>query len=144
MKYFWKYGIPAYYNTLNGAIYYNGSYSSVKIYDGIVPPTATSEPIYIVLGERLSNQTANKTMSQFDASLLIDIVAKTGSFGFKDSEDIASQILGLINQNANPNCSPDFQVATTRVSTFNLSGINPTDNIFRTLIRFEHKVLQQQ
>ena len=144
MKYFWKYGIPAYYNTLNGAIYYNGSYSSVKIYDGIVPPDATAQPIYIVLGERLSNQTANKTMSQFDASLLIDVVAKTGSFGFKDSEDIASQILGLINQNANPNCSPDFQVATTRVSTFNLSGINPTDNIFRTLIRFEHKVLQQQ
>lgn len=144
MKYFWKYGIPAYYNTLNGAIYYNGSYTSVKIYDGIVPPDATAQPIYIVLGERLSNQTANKTMSQFDASLLIDIVAKTGSFGFKDSEDIASQILGLINQNANPNCSPDFQVATTRVSTFNLSGINPTDNIFRTLIRFEHKVLQQQ
>jgi hypothetical protein len=143
MKYFWKYGIPAYYNILNGAIFYNGSYSSVKVYDGIVPPNATSQPIYIVLSERFSNQTANKTMSQFDASLLIDIVAKTSGFGYKDTEDIANQILALINQNANPNTMPDFQVATTRVNTFNLQGINQTDNIFRTFIRFEHKVLQQ-
>ena len=89
MKYFWKYGIPAYVNALSGNIYFNGSYSSVKIYDGMVPPNATSDQIYIVLGERLSNQTSNKTMNQFDASLLVDIVSKSNNFGFATSEDVA-------------------------------------------------------
>jgi len=64
VKYFWKYGIPAYVNALSGKIYFNGSYSSVKIYDGMVPPNATGDQIYIVLGERLSNQTSNKTMKE--------------------------------------------------------------------------------
>ncbi len=143
MKYFWKYGIPAYVNALSGNIYFNGSYSSVKIYDGMVPPNATSEQIYIVLGERLSNQTSNKTMNQFDASLLVDVVSKSNNFGFASSEDVAQQVMQIISSSANPNTMPDFQVVTTRTSTFNLSGLNPMDNVFRTLIRFEHKILQQ-
>jgi len=142
MKYFWKYGIPVYYSVLNGAVYYNGSYTHVKIYDGGVPPNATDEPIYIILGERLSTQTANKCIGQFDASLIVDIVDKTQSFGFGNTEDIANQIMGLINTFANPSAAPDFQIVTTSATTYNLSGLNPTDNIFRTLIRFEHKVLQ--
>lgn len=109
----------------------------------MVPPNATSEQIYIVLGERLSNQTSNKTMNQFDASLLVDIVSKSNNFGFANSEDVAQQVMQIINSSANPDTMPDFQVVTTRTSTFNLSGLNPMDNVFRTLIRFEHKILQQ-
>ena len=109
----------------------------------MVPPNATSEQIYIVLGERLSNQTSNKTMNQFDASLLVDIVSKSNNFGFASSEDVAQQVMQIISSTANPDTMPDFQVVTTRTSTFNLSGLNPMDNVFRTLIRFEHKILQQ-
>jgi hypothetical protein len=109
----------------------------------MVPPNATSDQIYIVLGERLSNQTSNKTMNQFDASLLVDIVSKSNNFGFSSSEDVAQQVMQIINSSANPNTMPDFQIVTTRTSTFNLSGLNPMDNVFRTLIRFEHKILQQ-
>lgn len=143
MKYFWKYGIPAYVTALTGNIYFNGSYSAVKIYDGMVPPNATSEQIYIVLGERLTNQTSNKTMNQFEASLLVDVVSKSNNFGFASSDDVAQQIMQLINSTINPNTMPDFQVVTTRTTTHNLSGLNPMDNVFRTLIRFEHKILQQ-
>jgi hypothetical protein len=143
VKYFWKYGIPAYINALSGKIYFNGSYSSVKIYDGMVPPNATSDQIYIVLGERLSNQTSNKTMNQFDASLLVDIVSKSNNFGFASSDDVAQQVMQIINSSANPDTMPDFQIVTTRTTTHNLSGLNPMDNVFRTLIRFEHKILQQ-
>jgi hypothetical protein len=143
VKYFWKYGIPSYVTALTGNIYFNGSYSAVKIYDGMVPPNATSEQIYIVLGERLTNQTSNKTMNQFEASLLVDVVSKSNNFGFASSDDVAQQIMQLINSTINPNTMPDFQVVTTRTTTHNLSGLNPMDNVFRTLIRFEHKILQQ-
>ena len=109
----------------------------------MVPPNETSDQIYIVLGERLSNQTSNKTMNQFDASLLVDVVSKSNNFGFASSDDVAQQVMQIINSSANPDTMPDFQIVTTRTSTHNLSGVNPMDNVFRTLIRFEHKILQQ-
>lgn len=138
-KYIFKYLVPAYFTILNGNITLLGT--PLPVYDGQVPPTQNGS--YILLGERTSSQTPGKTCTNFEAFLLVDVCIKGASYGFKDSQDCANQILVLINSDSNPNCAPDFQIVTTSVSsTNNLAGINASDNVFRTLIRFRHLVTQ--
>lgn len=142
MKYIFNYLIPVYISLLQGKLWHNGSYSAVMVYNGGVPPNATSQDIYVVLSERLISQTPNKCAGQFTVTLLVDIVAKSSNFGYKDTDNIANQILGIINTFQNPDCTPDFQIVSTSVTSYNQSGLRLTDNVFRTLLRFEHNVLQ--
>lgn len=138
-KLIFPYLIPAYYTILNGNIDLDGS--PLPVYDGQVPPNTTGS--YILLGERTSTQTPGKTCTNFEAFLLVDVCIKGASYGFKDAEDCANQIMALINSGANPDCSPDLQVVTTSINSTNeLAGINASDNIFRCLIRFRHLVTE--
>ena len=139
MKLIWNYLIPAYYDLLDGNIIINSE--ALPIYDGEAPPDVTGS--YILLGDRTSTQVQAKGSFQSEVTLLVDVVIKGDMYGFKDSEDAAEQIMQLINSDENPQCSSSFQVVTTSIqSTNNLNGLNRTDNIFRTLIRFAHKVNQ--
>lgn len=139
MKYIFSSLIPAYFTKLNGNITVQGI--TLPIYDAEGPVGDFGS--YILLGDRSSTQTLYKGGYTSECTLLVDIVVKGDNFGFQDSEDAANQVLGLINSDNHPNCSPDFQVVTTAVqSTNSLTGINKTDNIFRTLIRFRHQVKQ--
>ena len=139
MKLIWNYLIPAYFTALDGNIEIDGE--SLPIYDGEAPPEVTGS--YILLGDRTSTQTPAKGRFTSECTLLVDIVIKGPNFGFKDSEDAAEQIMALINSDSNPVCASSFQVVTTSMqSTNNLNGLNRTDNIFRTLIRYRHLVNQ--
>jgi hypothetical protein len=139
MKLIWNYLIPAYFDALDGNIIINGE--ALPVFDGEAPATTTGS--YILLGDRTSTQVQAKGAFQSEVTLLVDVVIKGDIFGFKDSEDAAEQIMQLINSDENPQCSSSFQVVTTSIqSTNNLNGLNRTDNIFRTLIRYAHKVNQ--
>jgi hypothetical protein len=139
MKLIWNYLIPAYFTELDGNILIDGD--ALPIYDGEAPPDVQGS--YILLGDRTSTQTQAKGKFTSECTLLVDVVIKGPNFGFKDSEDAAEQIMQLINSDSNPICASSFQVVTTSIqSTNNLNGLNPTDNIFRTLIRFRHLVNQ--
>jgi hypothetical protein len=139
MKYIFSSLIPAYYTKLHGNIIVQGI--TLPIYDAEAPVGDFGS--YIMLGDRNSTQTQYKGGYTSEVTLLVDIVVKGDNFGFQDSEDAANQVLGLINSDSHPDCAPDFQVVTTSVqSTNSLTGINKTDNIFRTLIRFKHQVKQ--
>ena len=139
MKLIFYYLIPAYFDILDGAIELDGE--PLPVYDGQVPPDVMGS--YILIGERNAIQTPAKGRFTFDCNVLIDVVIKGANYGFGQSEDCANQICALINSDANPVCASSFQVVTTSVeSVNNLAGINPADNVFRTLIRFAHKVNQ--
>jgi hypothetical protein len=139
MKYLFKYLIPAYFDALNGNVIVQGV--TLPIYDSEAPTGDFGS--YILLGDRTTTQTQYRGGFTQEATLLVDIVVKGDNFGFEDCEDAADQVLSLINSDANPDCSPDFKVVTTSVlSTNSLSGLNKTDNIYRTLIRFQHNVIQ--
>lgn len=139
MKNPFKYLIPAYYTALNNQITINGSI--LPVYDGMAAPNADSS--YIMIGERTSSQIDAKCGFTSECFVLIDVVIKGASYGFKDSEDAADQILAIINSNANLVPSSSFQVVTTSVQSINnLSALNATDNVFRTLIRFRNVVTQ--
>lgn len=139
MKNPFKYLIPAYYTALTGQITIGGSI--LKVYDGMVPQNAAIS--YILIGERTSGQMKSKTDFTSECFVLIDCVIKGQNFGFKDSEEAADQVLAIINSNANLVPSSSFQVVTTSVQSINnLSSLNASDNVFRTLIRFRNTVLQ--
>lgn len=139
MRFIFNYLIPAYYTALTNAITIDGE--ALPIYDGEVPPDHVGS--YILLGDRTSTQTKAKGRFTSEVFLLVDVVIKGANYGFKDSEDAAEQIMQIINADENPTCASSFQVVSTSIqSTNNLNGLNKTDNIFRTLIRYRHLVNQ--
>jgi len=138
MKYPLKYLIPAYYTILNGQINSGGV---LPVYDGEVPPTVQAS--YILIGDRTSNQMEGKGTYNTECTVLIDIVIKGQSMGYKVADEAANQVLALVNSAANPSIGPYFQCVTTSISSINtLPGINKTDNTFRVLIRFRHIIKQ--
>lgn len=139
MKLIWKYLIPAYYTALSGHITVNGSI--LPVYDGMVPANGANS--YILIGERTTTQLHAKNDFTSECYILIDVVLKGNDTGYADSEEAADQILAIINSDANPQPSSGFKVVTTSVqSVNNMSGLSAMDNIFRTLIRFRHTVVQ--
>jgi hypothetical protein len=140
MKYPLKYLIPAYYTTLNGVVNITGI-GVLPVYDGEVPPTWTGS--YILIGDRTSVQMQGKGTYNNECTVLVDVCIKGASMGYALSQDGANQVTALINSAANPAIGPSFQCVTTSVqSTNTITGINKTDNIFRTLIRFRHIIKQ--
>lgn len=111
------------------------------VYDGMAPDTATGS--YIILGERNIPQGPDKCGFIYDANILVDVVNKNGSFGYAESDRIVTQILALVNSQSQLDLSPDFQCITTVVlNQFNLSDLNNTEPVFRSLVRYYHKITQ--
>ena len=130
--------IPEYYDILSNLDFY---YFDLEVYDGLAPSSADGN--YILIGDRNSNQADGKNNFNFDVQVLLDIVIKDGTMGFEYSDYAVNKILGAINSDVQMNIGNDFQVVTTRLlSVNNLTGLNPTEPTFRTLIRFEHKISQ--
>lgn len=130
--------IPEYYDILSNLDFY---YFNLEVYDGLAPSGADGN--YILIGDRNSNQTDGKNNFNFDVQVLLDIVIKDGTMGFEYNDYAVNKILGAINSDVQINIGNDFQVVTTRLlSVNNLTGLNPTEPSFRTLIRFEHKISQ--
>ena len=130
--------IPEYYDILSNLDFY---YFDLEVYDGLAPSSADGN--YILIGDRNSNQADGKNNFNFDVQVLLDIVIKDGTMGFEYSDYAVNKILGAINSDVQMNIGDDFQVVTTRLlSVNNLTGLNPTEPTFRTLIRFEHKISQ--
>ena len=124
----------AYYTILNGAGL------GLPVYDGMAPSTELGSYVLISV-DRGATQTEDKCGFMFDANILIDVVIKNGSYGFIESDTIANTICGLINSQLNPTVD-NFQCISTQVSFNNLQGLNETEPIFRTLVRFTHKIVQ--
>ena len=139
MKNPFKYLIPAYYSALSGQIIVNGNI--LPVYDGMVAPNGASS--YILIGERTTSQQQAKCGFLTECFVLIDIVLKGSNYGFKAVEDAADQVLAIINSDDNPMPVSGIQVVTTSVQSINnLSGLNATDQVFRTVIRFRNVVSQ--
>lgn len=115
--------------------------NTLPVYNGMAPTTETGS--YVLVGADMTAvQTANKCTYMWEAIILIDCVVKNGNFGFEDSDNVRSQVGELVNTALNPDLSPDFQIITTDANTFRLQGLNPTEPIFRSLVRYTHKIVQ--
>ena len=112
---------------------------TIPIYDGVNP---NEESMYIVLAERSATQEDNKCGFDYSCTMLVDCIVKSTNFGYYKSDDIAEQVLGFINSNSLLDLTAyGFEMVSTELTdTNNLTSLNPEDGVFRTLLRFSHKL----
>lgn len=133
-----KYLIPAYYEILEDVAV---NMVTLPVYDGLAPDTETGS--YILIGERNVTQVNDKCGYTYTCDILIDVVTKSGSFGYKTADDYINAIVAQINSDTILDLSPEFQVVSTKIiQNFSLPALNPTEPVFRSLVRFEHIITQ--
>ena len=132
--------VQAYYTIiLAEAIRLDGK--RLPVYDGMAPDSETGSYI-LISPDRTAVQVADKCTFAFNASILVDVVVKNGSFSLLDSDNIADVIAAAISTWRNPDVAY-FQVVKTEATFSNLTGLNPTEPVFRTLIRYNHFIVQK-
>lgn len=117
------------------------SASGLTVYDGIAPDGAGSE--YIVMSGRTSSQEQGKSGYTNSISIDVDIVTKNANFGYKRAEEISNLVLTAINSDTDITLANGFYSSTLFVQSIrNLDGLNPLDNVFRTIITYNITITQ--
>lgn len=117
------------------------SSSGLTVYDGIAPDGAGDE--YIVMSGRTSSQEQGKSGYTNGVTIDVDIVTKNANFGYKRAEEISNLVLTAINSDTNITLANGFYSSTLFVASIrNLDGLNPLDNVFRTIITYNITITQ--
>ena len=117
------------------------SITGLAVYDGMAPDGAGSE--YLILDGRSSSQEQGKTGYTNSVTMTVDIVTKNANFGYKRAETISDLILANINSDTTITLSNGFYCSSLFVqSVRNIDGLNPIDNVFRTLITYNLTITQ--
>ena len=92
---------------------------------------------------RTSNQEQGKAGYTNSVTIIVDIVTKNANFGYKRAETISDLVLTAINSNTTITLSNGFYSSSVYVDSIrNLDGLNPLDNVFRTLITYNLIITQ--
>lgn len=117
------------------------SATSLPVYDGIAPDVDVNE--YIIMSGRTSSQEQGKSGYTNSISIDVDIVTKNANFGFKRAEEISNLVLTAINSDTHITLANGFYSSTLFVQSIrNLDGLNPLDNVFRTIITYNITITQ--
>jgi len=117
------------------------SSSGLPVYDGIAPDNAPNE--YIIMSGRSSSQEQGKISYTNSIAIDVDIVIKNSNFGYKRAETISDLILSAINSDTDITLSNGFYASSLVVGAIrNLDGLNPSDNIWRTIITYNLIITQ--
>ena len=117
------------------------SATALPVYDGMAPDTAPNE--YIIMDGRTSSQEQGKSGYTNSITIIVDIVTKSANFGYKRAEEISNLVLTAINSNTNITLPTGWDSSTLYVGSIrNLDGLNPIDNVFRTLITYNIIITQ--
>jgi len=115
--------------------------TSLGVYDGIAPDNIANE--YIIMDGRSSSQEQGKIGYTNSISIVVDIVTKNANFGYKRSEEISNLVLANINSDTKITLSGGFTSSALSVASVrNLDGLNPLDNVFRTIITYNIIITQ--
>jgi hypothetical protein len=115
--------------------------TELGVYDGIAPDGVSNE--YIILDGRSSSQEQGKTGYTNSITITVDIVTKNANFGYKRAEEISNLVLANINSDTTITLSNGFTSSALSVqSVRNLDGLNPLDNVFRTIITYNIIITQ--
>lgn len=118
-----------------------GTATGLPVYDGIAPENNLSE--YIILDGRTSSQEQGKSGYTNTNTIIVDIVTKNANFGYKRSETISDLVLADINSDTIITLSGGWTSSSLYVNSIsNLDGLNPLDNVFRTLITYNLTITQ--
>ena len=115
--------------------------TDLNVYDGMAPDTPLTE--YIVLTGRTSSQEMGKSGYTNSNVIVVDIITKNSNFGYKRSEQISNLILAEINSDTIITLPSGLTSTSLYVNSIsNLDGLNPLDNVFRTLITYNLTITQ--
>lgn len=115
--------------------------TELSVYDGIAPDGVGNE--YIILNGRSSSQEQGKTGYTNSITITVDIVTKNANFGYKRAEEISNLVLTNINSDTTITLSNGFTSSALSVASVrNLDGLNPIDNVFRTIITYNITITQ--
>jgi hypothetical protein len=118
-----------------------GTATSLPVFDGIAPDNTPNE--YIIMDGRTSSQEQGKAGYTNSVTIIVDIVTKNANFGYKRAETISDLILNAINSQTKITLSNGFYASSVVVGNIrNLDGLNPLDNVFRTLITYNLIITQ--
>ena len=118
-----------------------GTATGLNVYDGLAPDNAGNE--YIVMDGRTSTQEQGKSGYTNGISIDVDIVTKNANFGYKRAEEISNMVLTAINSDTNITLANGFYSSSLFVQSIrNLDGLNPLDNVFRTIITYNITITQ--
>jgi hypothetical protein len=117
------------------------SATSLQVFDGFAPDLNLKE--YIVLDGRTSTQEQGKSGYTNTNTIVVDIVTKNANFGYKRSEEISNLILTAINSDTKITLPSGWTSTSLYVASItNLDGLNPLDNVFRTIITYNLTITQ--
>ena len=117
------------------------SATSLPVYDGFAPETNSSE--YIILDGRSSSQEQGKSGYTNSNIIIVDIITKNANFGYKRSEEISNLVLAAINSDTVITLPTGWKSTSLYVDGIrNIDGLNPLDNVFRTLITYNLTITQ--
>ena len=115
--------------------------TGLPVYDGMAPDNNLSE--YIILDGRTSSQEQGKSGYTNTNTIIVDIVTKNANFGYKRSETISDLVLADINSDTIITLPGGWTSSSLYVNSIsNLDGLNPLDNVFRTLITYNLTITQ--
>ena len=118
-----------------------GTATGLPVFDGIAPDNTPNE--YIIMDGRTSTQEKGKAGYTNGVSITVDIVTKNANFGYKRAETISDLVLTAINSQTIITLSNGFYASSVVVASIrNLDGLNPLDNVFRTLITYNLIITQ--
>jgi len=117
------------------------SATGLGVYDGFAPELVSGE--YIIIDGRTSTQEQGKSGYTNSNVIVVDIVTKNANFGYKRSEEISDLILTAINSDTKITLPSGWTSTSLYVQSIrNLDGLNPLDNVFRTLITYNLTITQ--
>jgi hypothetical protein len=118
-----------------------GTATSLPVYDGIAPENNLSE--YLILDGRTSSQEQGKSGYTNTNTIIVDIVTKNANFGYKRAETISNLVLTAINSDTIITLPSGWTSTSLYVQSIrNLDGLNPLDNVFRTIITYNLTITQ--
>ena len=117
------------------------SSSGLPVYDGYAPNNGINE--YIIMNGRASTQDQGKISYTNGVTIDVDIVIKNSNFGYKRAETISDLILTAINSQTAITLANGFYASSLVVGAIrNLDALEPSDNIFRTIITYNLIITQ--
>jgi len=117
------------------------SSSGLPVYDGYAPNNGVNE--YVIMNGRASSQEQGKISYTNGVTIDVDIVIKNSNFGYKRAETISDLILTAINSQTVINLTNGFYATSLVVGAIrNLDALEPSDNIFRTIITYNLIITQ--
>ena len=117
------------------------SATGLGVYDGFSPEGAGNE--YIILDGRTSSQEQGKDGYTNAITIIVDIVTKNANFGYKRSEEISNLVLTAINSDTVITLPTGWKSTSLYVDSIrNIDGLNPVDNVFRTLVTYNIIITQ--